>query len=128
MVKNNCIKKNNKRLMKTKYGNILLIVVVLAVLYLVINSFFGTSVDQEYLKTIDSLNNNILKIEQRQDSLSQDIKNFETQVNNIDSKIQTIKNQKTIIKEYFHEKIISVDGFSRNDIDSFFANRYGYNP
>lgn len=114
--------------MKFKIQNVLMITVVIAVLYLVVNSFFGTSVDQEYLKTIDSLNNNILKIEKRQDSLSKDIKNFESQVNNIDTKIQTIKNQKTIIKEYFHEKIISVDGFSRSDIDSFFANRYGYTP
>jgi len=103
------------------------IFIVIAILYLVFNSFFNTSIDQEYKKSIDSLNTNIQMLEKKQDSLNQDIKNYQTEITKVDNTIQTIKNQKTIVKEYYHEKIISIDGFSRSDIDTFFTNRYGYN-
>lgn len=114
--------------MTKKTDSVIKIVILVILVYLVITTFTSTGVDKEYLKSIDSLNNNIKSVEKKQESLTQDIKNFELQVSDIDNKINSIKNQKTIIKEYFHEKIISVDGFSRNEIDSFFSKRYGYTP
>ena len=41
-------------------------------------------------------------------------------------KPQTKIIEKTIIKEYYHEKINSVDKLTIAELDSFFANRYNY--
>jgi hypothetical protein len=104
------------------------IVLVIGLIIGVLIYFLPSSkIDKEYLNKIDSLNTHISTLEKKQDSLNQDIKSYKTQITEVDDHIQTIKNQKTVVKEYYHEKIISVDGFSRSDIDTFFANRYGYN-
>jgi len=113
--------------MKNILNIIIKVLLVLAILYLVFNTFTNTGINQEYKKSIDSLNNHIISLEKKQDSLNEDIKGYKTEITKVDNSIQTIKNQKTIVKEYYHEKIISIDGFSRSDIDTFFANRYGYN-
>jgi len=113
--------------MKNILNIIIKVLLVLAILYLVFSTFTNTGIDQEYKKSIDSLNNHIVSLEKKQDSLNEDIKGYKTEITKVDNSIQTIKNQKTVVKEYYHEKIISIDGFSRSDIDTFFANRYGYN-
>lgn len=104
-----------------------IVLVVGLIVGLIIYFLPSTKIDNTYLNKIDSLNSHLVSLEKKQDSLNQDIRGYKTQIQEVDNSIQTIKNQKTVVKEYYHEKIISIDGFSRNDIDTFFANRYGYN-
>jgi hypothetical protein len=77
---------------------------------------------------IDSLNNNIDSLQKKQIKLDSAIIEYTIMVSNIDTNIEKIKNQKTIIKEYYHEKIIDVSNYNTNQLDSFFAERYGLHP
>lgn len=73
---------------------------------------------------IDSINNSIKTIEVIQKKMDSNIVQYNKEILNVDKKISDIKIEKTIIKEIYHEKIISVDNFNDIQIDSFFANRY----
>ena len=46
------------------------------------------------------------------------------QIDNIDNSIDRIKNEKTTIKEIYHETITNVDHYNNSQLDSFFTNRY----
>jgi vacuolar-type H+-ATPase subunit I/STV1 len=78
---------------------------------------------------IDSLNANIMKYEEENKKIDTAIAAYNTEIHKIDNIISNIKQEKTIIKEFYHETIISIDTFSRSQIDSFFTKRYGgFNP
>jgi hypothetical protein len=109
--------RNFKSIIKLGFG--------LFILYWLI--FFLTpsiKMSNESKQKIDSLNNFIKEREKIREKLDNDIINFKNEVINIDNKIDKIKTEKIIIKEYYHEKINSVDSFSHIKIDSFFTNRY----
>lgn len=80
----------------------------------------------EQLKKLDSLNVSIKKIESQNEYLEGRITDFNAQIIEVDNNIQNIKGQKTIIKEYYHEKINNVDKLTDAELDSFFTNRYQY--
>jgi len=101
--------------------------VVFLVYWLVFVLTSGVKISEEYKNKIDSLNTHIEIVQKKQDSLSQNIIKYNSEIEKVDKIISNIKNEKTIIKEYYHEKIISVDTFNSSDIDKFFSNRYGYN-
>ena len=100
------------------------VLLVLIVIYLLFNQLTKGFINEDYKKSIDSLNTNIINLEKKQDSLNLKINDFNQEISDIDKNITNIQNQKTIIKEFYHEKIISVDTFSLNDIDRFFTERY----
>lgn len=77
---------------------------------------------------IDSLNRNILRYEEENKKLDSAINDYYVEISKIDKAIDSIKRQKTIIKEIYHEKIISIDTFSRPQVDDFFSKRYGQRP
>jgi len=77
---------------------------------------------------IDSLNKNIMRYEEENKKIDSAISMYYVEISKIDNAIDSIKRQKTIIKEFYHEKIISVDTFSRAQIDDFFTKRYGQHP
>jgi len=77
---------------------------------------------------IDSLNRNIMRYEEENKKIDSVISMYYVEISKIDNAIDSIKRQKTIIKEFYHEKIISVDTFSRAQIDDFFTKRYGQHP
>jgi vacuolar-type H+-ATPase subunit I/STV1 len=78
---------------------------------------------------IDSLNANIIKYEDKNKKIDTMISVYNTEIRKIENMISNIKQEKTIIKEFYHETIISIDTFSGSQIDSFFAKRYGgFNP
>ncbi|CAB4142880.1 hypothetical protein UFOVP449_87 [uncultured Caudovirales phage] len=79
---------------------------------------------EETYKKIDSLNHSIDSLEKMNKKLDTAIINYTNQIVEIDKSIDRIKNQKTIIKEIYHEKINSVDNYSDAQLDSFFTNRY----
>jgi hypothetical protein len=77
---------------------------------------------------IDSLNRNIMRYEEENKKIDSVISMYYVEISKIDNAIDSIKRQKTIIKEFYHEKIISIDTFSRAQIDDFFTKRYGQHP
>ena len=80
----------------------------------------------EQVQKLDSLNVSINKMEEQNEYLEGRISDFNAQINSVDNNIQNIKGQKTIIKEYYHEKISNVDKLTDAELDSFFTNRYQY--
>jgi len=113
------LKKNYKTILKVSFG--------LFILYYLI--FFLTpkvkmSVEQK--QQIDSLNQTIKQLHQDNLKLENQISDFNSKIGEIDSHIEKIKVQKTIIKEFYHEKINGVDKLTVSELDSFFTNRYKY--
>jgi prefoldin subunit 5 len=78
------------------------------------------------VEKLDSLNVSINKLETQNEYLEGRISDFNAQINAVDNNIQNIKGQKTIIKEYYHEKISNIDKLTDAELDSFFTNRYQY--
>ena len=76
--------------------------------------------------TIDSLvkANTELVIKQKQ--LDSAIKVYETEVKQVDNKIDHIKEKTTVIKEYYHEASQATNAYTPTQVDSFFKARYGY--
>jgi peptidoglycan hydrolase CwlO-like protein len=75
---------------------------------------------------IDTIDSHIDSLQSEQKKLQEGINIFNKEILNIDKKISNIKQEKTIIKEIYHEKINSIDGYRSDELDSFFAERYGY--
>jgi septal ring factor EnvC (AmiA/AmiB activator) len=116
---------NIKKFLIKNYKTIIKISIGLIILYWVI--FFLTpkiQMSSESKSKIDSINNSIKTIEVIQKKMDSNIVQYNKEILNVDKKISDIKIEKTIIKEIYHEKIISVDNFNDIQIDSFFANRY----
>lgn len=80
----------------------------------------------ESKQAIDSLNTHIKVIEEAQKELDGKIEEYGQEINQVENRITEIKSQKTTIKEIYHEKISSVSNYSDKQLDSFFAERYGY--
>lgn len=74
---------------------------------------------------IDSLNKKIDIIYVEQKKLDEKIVEYNNEITKIDDNLEKIKNQKTIIKEIYHEEIGRVDNYTDAELDSFFAKRYG---
>ena len=113
--------------LKTHYMTILKVVLGLFIVYWLL--FFLTPKVQmaaESKQAIDSLNVEIKEIEKEQDSLSNSISEYKEEINLLDQHISTIQSQKTIIKEIYHEEIKRVNNYTDQELDSFFAVRYGY--
>ena len=137
MVKNIGIKKKNvtksrrnmKDLIVKNFKTIVFIVFGVFILYWMMYVITpNVKMSAESKAKIDSLNNNIKKYEEENKKLDSTIVMYIEQISKIDSAINNIKKQKTIIKEFYHEKIISVDTFSRSQVDDFFTKRYGHHP
>jgi hypothetical protein len=84
-------------------------------------------VDNPYIKAqIDSLAraNDSLRIKQAQlDSASTE---YQIQIDNLDWKVQNVGEKKTIIREYYHEKVKEPIKYNPKQLDSFFKKRYNY--
>ena len=115
--------------LKFHYKTILKIVFGLFIVYWLL--FFLTPkvrMEAESKQSIESLNVEIKEIEKKQDSLSNTILEYKEEINLLDQHITTIKSQKTIIKEIYHEEIKRVNNYTDHELDSFFTVRYGYYP
>ena len=104
------------------------ILIGLAILFLIYWIFFKSNPNADLAKQtydkIDSLNHNIDSVEAENKKLDKQIDKYTNDISGLDSSIDKIKNERTTIKEIYHEKIISVDTFSSTQIDKFFADRY----
>jgi vacuolar-type H+-ATPase subunit I/STV1 len=105
--------------------NILIVVFALIVLYWIMFVLTPSSkLAEETYKKIDSLNRNIDSVEALNRSLDSQLVNYNSQITEIDKSIDRIKNEKTTIKEIYHETITNVDHYDNSQLDSFFTNRY----
>lgn len=75
---------------------------------------------------LDSLSQKINLVYEDNKKLESEIQEYNEKIVEIDNNIEKIKGQKTIIKEYYHEKIIGVDKLTVRELDSFFTDRYKY--
>jgi len=73
---------------------------------------------------LDSLNQVIKQLHEDNLKLEIKISDFNEEINQVDANISKIKNQKTIVKEIYHEKISNVDKLTSREVDSFFTDRY----
>ena len=107
------------------WRTILTVIFAIVVLYWM---FFimtpNSKLAEETYKKIDSLNHNIDSLETMNKQLDSVLINYTNQIGEIDKSIDRIKNEKTIIKEIYHETINNVDNYNDNQLDSFFTNRY----
>jgi hypothetical protein len=111
---------------KTNFWTILKIIgVVFLIYWLMFILTPSVKMSAESKAKIDSLNANIKKYEEENKKIDTAIALYNTEIHKIDNIISNIKQEKTIIKEFYHETIISIDTFSRSQIDSFFTKRYG---
>jgi predicted PurR-regulated permease PerM len=105
--------------------NILIAVFALIVLYWIIFVSIPSSkmAEQTYNK-IDSLNHNIDSLQAANKVLDSTLIGYTNQITEIDKSIDRIKNEKTTIKEIYHETINNVEHYNNTQLDSFFTNRY----
>lgn len=83
--------------------------------------------EQEYIKAqIDSINKINLELKAKQDSLDKNSKKFEDVIIQLDWKLQNVGENKTIIKEYYHEKKEKTKKYTPGQLDKFFKQRYNY--
>lgn len=115
----NFIKSNYKTIIKLSFG-------VFIIYYLIFFLTPKVQMSVEQKNKIDSLNTLVKDLHQDNLKIEKEISEFENEVVEIDQNIQNIKGEKTIIKEYYHEKISNVDKLSVPELDSFFAKRYEY--
>lgn len=110
---------------KEHYKTILKVVFGLFILYYLI--FFLTprvqmAADQK--QQLDSLNVVIKQLHEDNLKLEDKISEFDNEIEQVDQSISKIKNQKTIVKEIYHEKISNIDKLTSREVDSFFTDRY----
>ena len=110
---------NYKTILKVGFGMFLLYWIVF-----IVTPKNQMTIDQK--NALDSLSYKIKILHEDNKKLEGNIKEYNQKVVEIDNNIEKIKNQKTIIKEYYHEKIIGVDKLSIRELDSFFTDRYKY--
>ena len=116
-----------KNFVLNNYWTIAKVIFVLFILYWIIFVLTPKSqMSSEQKQLLDSLNTKIDNLHNDNLKLENNIDYYNQKITEIDQNIDKVKNQKTIIKEYYHEKIIGVDKLSIAELDSFFANRYGH--
>ena len=121
-------KENGNKIVKfvtTKYKTILLVLFGLFIFYwmiFILTPRVGMSPEDK--AKIDSLNVIIHNMYKEQELLDNKIDAINKEIGEVDNSIGKIKNQKTIVKEIYHEKINSVSNFTEPELDSFFSDRY----
>jgi hypothetical protein len=114
-------------LIKKYYKQVIAVVLGVAILYLVV--YLATPKPQmsELDKyKLEQLNKDISKILENQKNLDIKIDSYKKELIKIDSTISKVKNQKTIIKEYYKDKGEKIDKMNKTQLDSLFRKRYNY--
>jgi len=80
----------------------------------------------ELQATIDSLAKTNQILVEHQEQLDSTIRVYQTEVSNIDIKVDHIKEKTIIIKEFYHEQSQAVNSYTPTQVDFFFKQRYNY--
>lgn len=84
-------------------------------------------IEQPFIKTqIDSLAKANAALQAKQAALDSATKTYEVKINNLDWKLNNVGETKTIIREYYRDKVKEPGKYTPKQIDSFFKNRYNY--
>jgi septal ring factor EnvC (AmiA/AmiB activator) len=131
MVKGYIIKKkNNGKIMEShrkNFRDILLFVLGCLITYLLIQSFRPISDNSKLLNyKLKQLDSKILETEKKQKQLDDSINVFKKNILQIDKNIENIKNQKTIIYNYYQQMEKEIYSFTNKQIDSTLRQRYKF--
>jgi len=88
----------------------------------------GNKIDDLYKNDLKDIETSIKGIEKYQKKLDSNIGNFNSQILEVESEINGIQGQKTVIREVYYEKINNVNNYNDKQLDSFFSERYNYSP
>jgi septal ring factor EnvC (AmiA/AmiB activator) len=104
-------------------GVVCLIGLVYLIVYLLTPEQDMSELDKYKLEQIDKDINLIIE---NQKKLDKQIEGYKNEISKIDSTISQVKNQKTIVREYYKDLGEKVDKMKKKEIDSFFHTRYNY--
>jgi len=131
MVEHNIKQKENNGI--NGFLNIILKVILIIILGVIPVLIYRYT--EPKVKLDDKTNNKIVELEKSNKRIEESQKTIEdklikylSDIEDIDRNIKDINNKKEIIRKYYYEKVISVDTFNMATIDSFFTNRYRFNP
>lgn len=102
---------------------LLLVVFLIGWVVFVITPKFES--DEDYKKKIEAFTATIKTLTDNNVKLQQTLNSHLQKIEEIDENINNLKNQETVIKEIYYEKIKNVDKLTVAELDSFFAKRYG---
>jgi septal ring factor EnvC (AmiA/AmiB activator) len=116
-----------KTIFLNNYKTLLYILFGVGALYLMV-LFFTPKPEMSELDKykLNQLNKDIQDIKNNQIKLDSTINNYEKEISKIDSTLAKVRNQKTIVKEYYKEKGEEITGMKPSQIDSLFHKRYKY--
>jgi septal ring factor EnvC (AmiA/AmiB activator) len=116
-----------KTIFLNNYKTLLYILFGVGALYLMV-LFFTPKPEMSELDKykLNQLNKDIQDIKNNQIKLDSTINNYEKEISKIDSTLAKVRNQKTIVKEYYKEKGEELTGMKPSQIDSLFHKRYKY--
>ena len=112
-----------KKYWKYAVGVILTIGVLYLIIYLATPKPEMSELDKYKLEQLDKDINLIIE---NQKKLDKQIEGYKNELSHIDSTIATVKNQKTIIKEYYKEQGEKITEMKPSEIDKLFHDRYKY--
>lgn len=116
-----------KQFLNTNFKYILFVVVGLFVMYWMVYLFTPKPQMPDLDKyKLEQLNKDIDSILKNQKQLDKRIEGYKSELTKIDSTIAQVKNQKTIVREYYKDKDKEISAMKRNQIDSLFHKRYNF--
>ena len=83
--------------------------------------------DETTSRKINDLEKSNKRIEDNQIIIQEKIDKYFKEIDNVNKNIDQINKQKQVARKYYYEKIIAIDTFDWDAIDSFFTKRYRFN-
>lgn len=77
-------------------------------------------------KQIDSLAKANAELQTKHAALDSASKTYENALIELDWKVQNVGEKKTIIREYYHDRVKEPSNYTPKQVDSFFKKRYNY--
>jgi uncharacterized protein YlxW (UPF0749 family) len=84
--------------------------------------------DETTTRKINDLEKSNKRIEENQIIIQEKIDKYFKQIDDVNKNIDQINRQKQISRKYYYEKIIAIDTFDWDAIDSFLTKGYRFNP
>jgi septal ring factor EnvC (AmiA/AmiB activator) len=109
------------------FREILLVILVVVVTFLLIKIFTPAPDKSELLiYKLEQLDKKIQETEKKQIELDKNIQTYKEDIKRIDENIIDIRNQKSVINNYYENKQKEIPGYTNKQIDSVLRKRYKY--
>ena len=116
-----------RQFLKTNYKDILFVGIGLIVIYFAVYLFTPKpKMSELYKYKLEQINKDIESILKNQKQLDKRIEGYKSELTKIDSTIAQVRNQKTIIREYYKDKGEEISKMDVTQLDSLFHKRYKY--